>query len=96
MKTIEQLVAEFLARGGEIEILPASENTTSNPMASTARQAVTLLSLEEAELLYGEKVERKTKAKKPDFANINMSLIPDHLKKYILSKFDNDTTKENE
>jgi hypothetical protein len=95
-KTNEELVREFLEKGGKIEVLPPADNNQVNPISSITSQPVKLLSLEEAESLYGEKTERKSKAKKPDLKNINMNLIPDHLKKYILSKFDNDITKENE
>lgn len=95
-KTNEELIREFLERGGKIEVLPPTDNGPSSTMSSVVNQPVKLLSLEEAELLYGEKSERKGKVKKPDFTNINMDVIPDNLKKYLLSKFDNDITKENE
>ena len=93
-KTNEDLVREFLNNGGKIEVLPTVENTVCPVINNLNKKQVTLLTLEEADLMYGKKNEKQVKPKKQDFSSINMELIPDHLKRLILSKQDNDTTKE--
>jgi hypothetical protein len=93
-KTKEQMIQEFLDNGGEIQKLPTVETKTSNVVGSLTKKQTTLLTLEEAESLYGEKSIREVKNKKPNISGINMELIPDHLKRLILSRQDNDNTKE--
>jgi hypothetical protein len=93
-KTNEELVSEFIEKGGSIEVIPTVEEVTKNQVGNTTKKSVTLFSLEEAESLFGEKPVRQSKKSKVDVSNINMDLIPDHLKRLILSKCDNDITKE--
>jgi len=94
-KSNEELIKEFLDKGGKIEVVPTAENNSSSIVGRLTKQVVSLFSLEEADLLFGEKVERQNKAKRIDINNINLELIPDHLKKILLSKLDS-TTKEEE
>lgn len=93
-KSKEQMIQEFLDNGGQIERLPTIEVKTNEMIGSLTKKQTTLLTLEEAEQLYGEKSIREVKNKKPNISGINMELIPDHLKRLILSKQDSDTTKE--
>jgi hypothetical protein len=52
------------------------------------------MALQEAELMFGERNNKEVKIKKQDYSSINMDLIPEHIKRLILSKSDNDNTKE--
>ena len=89
-----ELIQDFLDKGGNIEIVPSVEIVANKAVGSLTKKQTTLLTLEEAEYLYGEKSRREVKIKKPNLTGINMELIPDHLKRLILSKQDNDNTKE--
>ena len=93
-KTTEQLIEEFLAKGGQVETLAAVEVVEKKMVNSITKRNVNLLSLQEAEGLFGQRNIKEPKVKKPDYSEINMDLIPDHLKRLILSKEDNDITKE--
>lgn len=93
-KSNEELIKEFFDKGGKVEILPPGENTSTAPIGRLTKQPVSLFSLEEADLLFGEKIERQSKTKNVDISNINLALIPDHLKKILLSKFDSVTKEE--
>ena len=90
-KSTDQLIQEFLDKGGEIEVLPSVEVTQSHVVGSTIKKVPVLKTLPEAELLYGRKQVKKKKVKKPDYTNINMDLIPDHLKKLL--KVEESTTE---
>ena len=87
---------EFLARGGQVEQLPVGADNSKSVVGSSVSKAVNLLTLSEAEELYGEKLKRNIKPKKIDVSNVDLSLIPEHIKRLILSKVDSDITKENE
>ena len=93
-KSNDDMVNEFLSNGGQIEILPTVETKKSEIIGSLTKKQTNLLTLEEAEYLYGEKSIREVKNKKQNISSINMELIPEHLKRLILSKQDSDTTKE--
>ncbi len=90
-KTNEQLIEEFLANGGEIEVIPPVEPEESRMVRSTIKKVPEPMTLPEAEFMYGRKQVKKKKIKKPDFSNINMDLIPEHLREIIKAA---GTTKE--
>lgn len=86
-KTTEELMKEFLAKGGKIEKLPAAPYEVSYKVSSTTKSVPELKTLAEGELLYGAKSKSRKKTKKADYSNINMDLIPDHIK--TLLKYNN-------
>jgi hypothetical protein len=91
-----ETIEEFLARGGEIEVLPPQEFEDKRVIGSITQKTPELKTLEEAQLLYGKKHVKKRKPKEPDFSGINVDLIPEHLRHIITnqSKVDKDKTKE--
>lgn len=93
-KTTEQLIQDFLAKGGKIEVLPSAEYVDNNVIGNLNKRPVNLMALQEAELMFGERNNKEVKIKKQDYSSINMDLIPEHIKRLILSKSDNDNTKE--
>ena len=93
-KTTEQLIQDFLAKGGQIEVLPSAEYVDNSVIGNLNKRPVNLMALQEAELMFGERNNKEVKIKKQDYSSINMDLIPEHIKRLILSKSDNDNTKE--
>jgi hypothetical protein len=93
-KTHEDMVEEFLANGGKIEVLESVEVEQKNTISSTQNKVPELKTLAEAEFLYGKTQKKKRKKKQPDFSNINKELIPDNLK-HILNKVSNNANLEN-
>lgn len=81
-----ETIAEYLARGGIIKRLPevAREPQINVIKRSTADGVVTLLSLEEAEVLYGEPNKRTKKAK--TITQIDIDALPLELKNKYLAK----------
>ncbi len=82
-KTNEQLIEEFLANGGKIEVIPPVEPEENRMVRSTIKKIPEPMTLPEAEFMFGRKQVKKKKIKKPDFSNINMDLIPEHLREII-------------
>lgn len=95
MKTTDELIKEFLDNGGEIEILDTVENEKKYVVGSTTKKIPELMTLAEGELMFGEKQKRKQKKKIPDFSNIDLSLIPDHLHHIINKKPADDKQDDN-
>lgn len=93
MKTTEELIKEFLDNGGKIEKLPPVEIEEKN-LVGSSKKVPELKTLSEAELLYGKKQVKRKSAKKPDLSDINMDLIPDHIKKLLESSNDSSKSKE--
>jgi len=94
-KSNEELIQEFLDKGGEIEKLDEIKYEHRHVVGSTTKKVPQLKTLPEAELLYGRKQVKKKKVKKPDYTNINMDLIPEHLKKLLkVEESTTETTKE--
>ncbi len=94
----QKLIDEFLANGGKIEVLPTvvsdrKELTTTNAHKKT----IQLLTLGEADDLYGErKKSKKTKPKEVDqekLKGINKDLIPKNLH-FIFDKNTGGSTDE--
>jgi hypothetical protein len=78
-----ETIAEFLARGGSIKIVPANEPTvkTDSIKSTTNGGPANIVSMDEADLYYGE-----FKARKPKKATapIDLSALPEALrKKYV-------------
>lgn len=94
-KTTEQLIEEFLAKGGKIEKLDAIEPEWKNKVGSTTKKIPNLMTLPEGEFMFGRKQVKRKKIKKPDYSKINMDLIPNHLKKLLkVNEVEINTTKE--
>ena len=75
-KTTQELIDEFLANGGEIEILEPVLPEEKHLVRSTTKKVPELMTLPEAELKFGKKQVKRKKIKVPDFSNINIDLIP--------------------
>lgn len=95
-KTDQELIEEFLANGGEIEVLTSVEPETKHVVGSVTKKVPVLKTLSEAELLYGKKQVKKKRVKKPDYSGIDMDLIPEHLKKLLKVSETKESTKEEE
>lgn len=83
-----ETVEEYIARGGSIKRLPAGE-TAKQP--DVIRKTVTggpvvIMSLEEADLFYGEaRKNAKPKKQKPSL-NIDLSALPEALRSKFINK----------
>lgn len=86
MKTDQELIEEFLARGGQIEKIENIEHVQKNTVGSINKKIPTLMTLAEGEDMFGEKNDREKKEKEPDYSDINISLIPEHLHKFLTKK----------
>lgn len=84
-----ETLEEFLARGGKIEVIPpvkvAEEKTIP---VNLSIYDINFMDLEEGSLYYAEKSKNNKNAKpldkvKYDKEKINLSVLPDHLKKYL-------------
>ena len=90
-KTIEELTKEFLDKGGEIEVLDPMSIEDNRKVRSIQKKVPELMTLPQAEHMFGKKQVKKKKIKEPDFSNINIDLIPEHLQGIIKQSA---TTKE--
>jgi hypothetical protein len=82
MKKTES-VAEFLARGGKITVVPANQTPIKiySIKSTTNGGPVTIMSMGEADLYYGEFKARKAKK---STSTIDLSALPEALrKKYV-------------
>ena len=89
-----ETVEEFLARGGVITRIPPQEQTvkTENIKSSSAGGPAVFLSLSEADLFYGEHKQKKPKKAK---AAIDLSALPEELrKKYVDGVVNGDREEE--
>lgn len=78
-----ETIAEYLARGGSIQIIPPNQPTVKidSIKSSTNGGPATIMSMDEADLYYGEFKARK--AKKAT-STIDLSALPEALrKKYV-------------
>jgi len=94
-KTTEQLIKEFIAKGGKIQKLPTVDYEMSYKVKSTAKSVPELKTLSEGELLYGAQKRTNKKTKQPDYSSINMDLIPDNIKKLLKYNNDDKSDKQN-
>ena len=90
-----ETIAEFLARGGAITLVPANPPTVkADSIKSTSNGGpVTIMSMDEADLYYGEFKARKPK--KPATA-IDLSALPEALRKKYVDEVISANQEENE
>jgi len=86
MKTDQELIEEFFARGGTVEKITHVEMQNRQVIGSTSKKTPNLLTLQEGEELFGEKQDRVKKEKVVDYSDINFDLIPEHLRDIIKGK----------
>lgn len=92
-KMKSETVAEFLARGGEIKRIPAKTENKSDPVKPTAVSGeASFLSLEQADLFYGENKPKKSKQNKTK--QIDISMLPEKLRSKYLSEALNEQDEE--
>lgn len=89
-------IAEFLARGGKITRVASPEPTTKpeSIKSTTASGPAVFLSLGEAELFYGERKAKK--AKKAKAPAIDLSALPEELRKKYVDGVMNGNSDEEE
>jgi len=92
-KTTEEMMQDFLDKGGKIEKIPSIPYTPNYKVSSTTKKVPELKTLVEGELLYGVKKKVNKKSKAPDYSGIDMNLIPEHIKKLI--KYSNKEQNQN-
>jgi hypothetical protein len=90
-----ETIQEFLARGGKITRVPAIELTykTESIKSTTAGGPAVFLSLAEADLMYGE---QKIKKAKKVSVSIDISVLPEELRKKYVDGVLNGDKEENE
>ena len=59
-KTNEELIEEFLANGGEIEVIPPVEYDNTQTIGSTTKKVPKIMTLPEGEFMFGRKQTRKS------------------------------------
>ncbi len=85
-----ETIQEYLARGGKISILPSKEATsTIETLKQDNSGPVTILSLEEAELLYGKGKTLKPKKRK-QYPKLDVNALPAHLREKLLMRLKNE------
>lgn len=98
VKTKPKTIDEFLAQGGVIKKLPMGETAKQPDVIKkpTAGGPVTILSLEEADLFYGEaRKNSKPKKAKPS-AKIDINSLPEALRDKYLNKFKEENVEDYE
>jgi hypothetical protein len=84
MSNTEKLLEEFLAKGGQITKCPPAEDKSKPQVVKSINPGpAQLMSLSEGDLFYGEKSKRKRKVKEPDLTDINISDIPEEVRKAL-------------
>lgn len=88
MQKKTESIEEFIKRGGVINKLPlVNQEHKEEVLKQATHGPVTFLSLEEADLFYGE--AKVSKAKKQKKSTVDMSALPEALKNKFLSKMKN-------
>lgn len=82
MKKTETL-NEYLARGGTITKIDGINTAKPQITKSVNPGPAVILSLQEGDLFYGEKSTRAKKEKTPDLSGIDLSNIPEELRKTL-------------
>ena len=88
VKSKVETVEEYLARGGSIQKLPAAEVIRQPDIIrkSTAGESAIIMSLEDADLFYGEaRKNAKPKKAKPSL-KIDLSALPEALRAKFITK----------
>lgn len=83
MKSNQQLIEEYFAKGGTVTRCPVVDEYKAQVTKSVNPGPAIILSLAEGDLFYGEKSKRIKKEKKPDLSGIDLSNIPEELKKTL-------------
>ncbi len=83
MSNKPRTVEEYLASGKTITKCPVVDGYKPQVTKSVNPGPAIILSLEEGDLFYGEKSKRTKKEKKPDLTGIDLSNIPEDLKKIL-------------
>jgi hypothetical protein len=91
-KTMQQLMDEFLESGGEIQKVTPVQEEYVYSIGTLSHKRASLMTLDEAELMFGVKTIKNKKIKVENKNNIDMTLIPDKIKDLILKG--KDRTKE--
>jgi hypothetical protein len=92
-----QSVEEFLANGGKITKVPPSERPVEPEVVkkTTAGAPAVLMTLEEADLFYGEPKKNAAKPKKPKTSlNIDLDALPEALRAKFISKLKEENSGE--
>ena len=89
----KETLQEFLARGGKINVIPTvkPEDEKAKVRSTAAKPCVTILSYEEANLLFGTKTDRKKKqksinpqsSKKLDDLKLSIDALPKELRERL-------------
>lgn len=93
-----ETIAEFLARGGTIaRVSPSQDLSKNEKVKPTNNGPVTIMSMDEADLYYGEFKEKKAKSKQPKtngFSSVKeyKDALPEELRK----KYHGDSEDEEE
>lgn len=84
----KETVEEFLARGGKITKLPSVSPTNSLSVKANSPQAnvTSIISLEEADLYHGEKKKYKTKKSRSSKLKIDISALPEAIRKIYIDE----------
>ena len=86
-KVKTESIAEYLARGGTITVVPTVvESSPEVVKSSTTGSPVKILTLEEADLYLGEKRQKKVKKAKVT-SMIDVSALPEELRKKFLDRY---------
>lgn len=96
VKSKVETIEEFLARGGSIKKIPAGETLKQTDVIrkATTGGPVTIMSLEEADLFYGE-VRKNSKPKKAKQSlKIDLSALPEALRTKFINKLKEDNDGE--
>ncbi len=84
-KTKVETIEEYVARGGTIKRYPSQETNSNTEVSRKPGGPVVIMSLDEADLFYGEGKSKK-KAKQQSVAKFDASALPEQLRKKFLSK----------
>ena len=89
----KETIAEFLARGGEIKKIPMKSylrSDTVKPLPLSGEAS--FMSMEEADLFYGESKPKKTSNKKQ--STIDIMMLPEELRQKYLKGMLNEQDEE--
>jgi len=88
VKTKVETVEEYLARGGSIKKLPSVETIRQPDVIKKAATGgpVTILSLEDADLFYGEARKNAKPKKTKSSLQIDLSALPEALRSKFINK----------
>jgi len=91
-----ETVAEFIARGGQIKQVPKAEQVKQPDIVKkpTAGGPVTILSLEEADLFYGEARKNSKPKKVKPTAKIDLDALPEALRSKFIDKLKEEMSGE--